>query len=219
MTTTSLPRPDGATLRRAVPPAAGVLAVALAVLAGVWAGRGDAPEPQPPAARPSPDAALSRELPRVLGTLDAQRLSGRAALRHAATPLAQRRAARRLALAHLEAADAVRPVAGATGAKLVVQLANAGRAYDGLDQALGQRSAARFAVARRTVSWAEAELTRALAAVVATASERRLPPAPTPEPAGSNVKLWLIWFFAVGDVALALYLLRGPLATLGRRLV
>ena len=86
---------------------------------------------------PAPDLGLRLVLPRVLDTLDRTRIEARAALGAAHTSGTQARWARRLAAAHVSAADALRPVAADSGAPLAEALSVSARAYRALARAAG----------------------------------------------------------------------------------
>ena len=183
-------------------------ALALALPAGVLAGRSLAPEAPEPQPRPhaSRDVAQQR-LARILVTLDGARAAGRAELRQARTPNRQEQAARRLARAHGDAASSVRAVPGVRAAALLDSLARTQRAYADLAGAARLRSAAGFASARRDVAREERRLPGALAAVSAPAPQTAT--APSPAPSGTPLAVLVLALGLAGAGAI-LWLRRRP---------
>ncbi len=183
-------------------------ALALALPAGVLAGRALAPEapepqPQPHASRDSTQQRLAR----ILTTLDGARAAGRAELRQARTPNGQEQAARRLARAHGDAASSVHAVPGVRAAALLDGLARTQRAYADLARAARLRGAAGFATARRGVEREETRLPDALAAVTAPTAQT----ATAPSAASSGTPLAvLVLALAVAAAGAILWLRRRP---------
>jgi hypothetical protein len=103
-----------------------------------------------------PTAAQASRIEAVIAPLDRERVRDRAALARATSRAGQRQVALRLERAHRAAADALRPVAGAT---LVARLSDAADAYAGLADAT---SAMRFAEAAEAVRRADERLTAAV---------------------------------------------------------
>ena len=143
---------------------------------------------------PAPDLGLRLLLPRVLDTLDRTRIEARTALGAAHTSGTQDRWARRLAAAHVSAADALRPVAADSDAPLIEALSVSARAYRALAQAAGAPSASRFRRAQRAVRASDARLAGAVDAVaqrpvlIAAAPAR----SPAPEVNGTSAPGWLL---------------------------
>jgi hypothetical protein len=124
---------------------------------------------------PSSDLALRLTAPATLEALDRARVDGRAELAQARTAGGRSRAAARLARAHRDAAEALRPVA--TSAALPDALAELAYGY----AAWGRGRA------RARVDTAEVRLTRALAGVVGLRAVVAPPPTSrTLEPVGRN---------------------------------
>jgi hypothetical protein len=174
------------------------MALALALLAGIWTQRALTSGTPAPAGN-----SLTQQLPMVIGTLNEARFRERAALEQARTASAQERAAQSLAQAHRVAVAALRPMAGAAGAVLVERLTATARAYSDLAQAAGDGSALAVAAARRDVVRAEARTQTALGSVRLPASQ----PAAYAGSSGSTVLLVIVTFALLG---IALAVLRIP---------
>lgn len=115
---------------------------------------------------PAPDLALQLQLPRVLARLDRARREERAALGSARRHTVQQATARRLAGAHADAGDALRPVAGEAGEPLVRELLATAGAYRALARAIAGPSPSRLRAARRAAQATDARLSSAVGAVV-----------------------------------------------------
>ena len=115
---------------------------------------------------PAPDLGLRLQLPagaRTRWIARASRREPRSAPRD--TGGTQARWARRLAAAHVSAADALRPVAADSGAPLIEALSVSARAYRALARTAGAPSASRFRHAQREVRASDARLAGAVDAV------------------------------------------------------
>ncbi|HEX6025447.1 MAG TPA: hypothetical protein VFZ00_25865 [Solirubrobacter sp.] len=136
------------------------VAVALAVLAGVWAGQALTARDADPTTREPNSVALT--------ALDRARIEGRAALARARDARRQALVAGRLARQHRAAAAALtdaRPLAGA--------LETVADAYAAMGDAAAAGSRSRFGASRASVAAAEAGLARALARAPVTAAPAR----------------------------------------------
>ncbi|WP_028057732.1 hypothetical protein [Candidatus Solirubrobacter pratensis] len=131
---------------------------------------------------PARDLALRLRLPRVLAALDRARVRDRAALARAATGADQARLARRLASAHLAAAESLRPVAGRAGEPLLGELSDVAGAYSALASAASAGSALDFETARETVASAEAGLAGGIARVAPPRGRQAAVVQPSPPP-------------------------------------
>jgi hypothetical protein len=131
---------------------------------------------------PAPDLALRLRLPRVLAALDRARVRDRAALARAATGADQARLARRLASAHLAAAESLRAVAGPAGEPLLGGLSDVAGAYSALASAASAGSVLDFQTARETVATAEAGLAGGIARVAPPRGRQAAVVQPSPPP-------------------------------------
>jgi hypothetical protein len=114
--------------------------------------------------RPDKSVAFQTELPGAVIELDTARVADRTAIRRAKTPTGQAKAAARLRLAHLKAADRLAPAAADApgGAALVEALRTSADAYGALERAAKQRDRRAWSRARTRARRAEVRLTRAL---------------------------------------------------------
>ena len=174
---------------------------------------------------PSHDLALRLRLPRVLAALDRERVHSRARLRQAGSAGAQTRLARRLARAHLAAADSLRPVAGGADAALVDRLSDTAGAYFALGRAASGSSPSRFRAARQDVHVAEARLAPVVDGLVqrdglhaAAAPATRLParPSAATTPDSSSAPLLIVALVGLLVFALGVLGVRAPLAFAAR---
>jgi hypothetical protein len=160
---------------------------------------------------PAPDLALRLRAPETLAALDATRVRMRAELGGSA---ARARLSRDLAREHEAALDALRPVAGATGATLTSALAEAGRAYDAFADAAHGSS---LDGARADVDAADAAVEDAVAKLAATGapSVQRRSPAPPATKGASALTLSLV--LAIGLLGVMLVPVGASRALAARR--
>jgi hypothetical protein len=156
---------------------------------------------------PAPDLALQLRLPPTLAVLDRTRRQTRAALGRAPRGATQARLARRLAAAHADAADALRPVAGAGGASLIDELTASADAYRALAGAVGSTSAARLRAARGAVRASDERLPEVVGAVARRPLVSAVTPARAPVSAatGATRPGWLL--LVIGLSAVLVFLL------------
>ena len=182
--------------RRLVMP---LLGIVVAILAGTSLGRALAPDDPEPAAHTVVVRPAIREpaLRPVLGRLDRARFLGRRALGKAHTAGRQAAAARRLSIAHRQAAAQL-------DAPLRLRLTASARAYAELADAASAGSTARYVTARGAVSASDTDLARAVD------DARRPPPArppahasaPPAEASSAPLPLVLLGFAATALVGL-----------------
>ncbi len=184
-----------------LPTSAGVLALACDTCAAGVTGLSGAA-----ALAPSPDVAFQLRLPAILGRLDRERVTSRAALQRARTHPAQAAGARTLASAHQRAADALRPLAGPAQRPLVSALLELAAAYDRLARA---DSAPGYAAARRTVAAAERRAAPLLARA-ARGYPLRVASGPPPAPGHDGPSVLLLALALAALVAGGVVLRRRP---------
>ena len=110
--------------------------------------------------RPTIDLAFRLRLREVAPGLDGERVTQRLALSRARTPVAQARAARRLAAVHARAAGSLAPFArGGAATELVALLRNASREYDAMASSVVARDRGAYARASRAIDDADHRLT------------------------------------------------------------
>lgn len=159
---------------------------------------------------PAPDLALQLQLPRVLARLDRARREERAALGTTHRRTAQQATAGRLADAHADAADALRPLAGTAGAPLVRELAATAGAYRALAQAIAGPSASSLRAARRAAQATDARLSAAIGAVVRQPLQESAVGTPTqaPAPADTSGGRWPLILLLLALAAVLVLLAR-----------